>query len=303
MNLTSKDLLQLTNITIDAAIAAGKYIATRIGEQLTVENKSGKSIVDNTLASQVVTEVDFASQKIILEKLSKAAEDYDLGLLTEELEDDKSRFSKDFFWCIDPLDGTLPFIENRSGYAVVIALVAKSGEAQIGVIYDPKSGDLYHATKNKGAYKNGVRLDVTTQARGEKLFFITDRSFTNHQDYNKCVQQLKSYAAEYGMTEVQELSVGGAALHACWMLDQMPACYFKFPKEEQGGGSIWDYAASSVIAKEAGAVATDIYGLELKLNNRETTFMNKGGILYATDELLSNFVTEFYKRLKSELGN
>ena len=50
---------------------------------------------------------------------------YDLALLTEESEDDRSCFEKDYFWCIDPLDGTLPFTRNEAGYSVSIGLVAE----------------------------------------------------------------------------------------------------------------------------------------------------------------------------------
>ena len=54
-------------------------------------------------------------------------ERYDLALLTEELEDDGSRHVKDYFWCIDPIDGTLPFTQKKPGYGVSIALVARDG--------------------------------------------------------------------------------------------------------------------------------------------------------------------------------
>ena len=48
-------------------------------------------------------------------------------VLTEETEDDGGRLRADYFWCVDPLDGTLPFIEGRPGSAVSIALIARDG--------------------------------------------------------------------------------------------------------------------------------------------------------------------------------
>ena len=78
---------------------------------------------------------------------------YNLGLLTEEQEDDNSRFDKDFFWCIDPIDGTLAFIKKQAGFSVSIALIAKDGTPQIGVVYDPTKDNLYYAIKDNGVFE------------------------------------------------------------------------------------------------------------------------------------------------------
>ena len=121
MLLDKKQLLQLTDVAVDAAKEAGLFISEASKKPVSVERKSG----GDTEASQVVTEVDRQAQEIILSNLNQSNEEYDLGLLTEESEDDSSRVSKDYFWCIDPLDGTLSFIESRPGYSVSIALVSK----------------------------------------------------------------------------------------------------------------------------------------------------------------------------------
>ena len=81
-----------------------------------------------------------------------------MGLISEELKDDSSRFENEFYWCIDPLDGTLPFTEQVDGYAVSIALVSREGIPVLGVVYNPEKNDLYTAVKGEGAYKNGWPL-------------------------------------------------------------------------------------------------------------------------------------------------
>ncbi|WP_375577714.1 hypothetical protein ABWH96_11710 [Marivirga tractuosa] len=68
------------------------------------------------------------------------------------------------------------------------------------------------------------------------------------------------------------------------------ACYFKFPKEQKGGGSIWDYAATRLFFEELGLIVADSFGKQLHLNNPESTFMNKTGVLYATDGSLFDFI-------------
>ena len=106
------DLQHLTNIAIKAALAAGEIIQKSINKDIIVEKKEG----GNTYASQVVTAVDKECEKVILKHLLPTCKTYDIALLSEETEDDKSRFIKDFFWCIDPMDGTLAFINKQPGF-------------------------------------------------------------------------------------------------------------------------------------------------------------------------------------------
>ncbi|MCB9717425.1 MAG: hypothetical protein H6712_26490 [Myxococcales bacterium] len=76
-------------------------------------------------------------------------------------------------------------------------------------------------------------------------------------------------------------------LNACRALACPPGCSFKLPRPGDGGGSLWDYAATACLFHEAGAVATDIHGDPLDLNRPDSTFMSHRGVLYATDEPLA----------------
>ena len=122
MNISASDLKELSALAIEAAVQSGDYIQTMVGKHQAARSKD----VGDSLASRVVTEVDVESQRRILGVLGKSIVAYDLGFLTEESADDLSRLQKDYFWCVDPLDGTLPFIEGGPGYAVSIALVIEA---------------------------------------------------------------------------------------------------------------------------------------------------------------------------------
>jgi 3'-phosphoadenosine 5'-phosphosulfate (PAPS) 3'-phosphatase len=142
-------LQDLTQQAVNAARAAGSVIDTYRQTQLDVQYKD----VGNSLASQVVTQVDREAQTVILQLLQSSCEQYDLALLTEESPDDGQRHKKKAFWCIDPLDGTLAFINNQPGFSVSIALVSQEGESLIGVVYDPLQKVLFHAAYYQGALK------------------------------------------------------------------------------------------------------------------------------------------------------
>ena len=210
MILSKSDLQEITEVAIAAAKEAGQYISTTTQHPIQVEKK----VAGESLASQVVTEVDRKSQTIILSRLLSATKKYDLGLLTEELEDDKSRFIKDYFWCIDPLDGTLPFTEGVAGYAVSIALVSKAGFSVLGVVYDPFHKNLYHGIFNGGAFKNGQPWSIQPSDSNE-FTFITDRSFLTLPFYEKVNKRLKALGA------VKTIQNGGAVMNALWVAEQL----------------------------------------------------------------------------------
>lgn len=279
MKLETTDLCQLSEYAIIAATQAGELIARQVASKLVIETKQG----GESLASQVVTEVDLMAQELIISVLSPTFDRYNLALLAEESADDNSRLKKDYFWCIDPLDGTLPFTEGIPGYAVSIALVSKNGEPQIGVVYDPVKGNHYHAVKGGGAFKNQQPWPQETHAPDAPLHFICDRSITANPLFDQIISDLKKMSPNGLKTRL----TGGAVMNAIWVLENGPACYFKLPKQTKGGGSVWDYAATACIYQELGLPATDIHGKPLQLNQPDTTFMNNKGILYTSSTFLA----------------
>jgi len=244
----------------------------------------------NTLASQVVTEVDHKAQDAILQVLMPTCDAFEIALLAEEQADDRKRLESDYFWCIDPLDGTLPFIQGQPGYSVSIGLVARDGTPQIGVVYDPVHDVLYQATRGQGLRRNNEPW--VPGSSGQELTFTYDRSLAEHPFFDQILQQLEAYAHLLGLNPLVAIQYGGAVMNACYALEKAPACHFKFPKPQDGGGSLWDYAATACLYQEAGAIVSDVLGNPLDLNRQGSTFMNHRGALYATDEALARRVRE-----------
>lgn len=255
-----------------AAIQAGEYIYNRLNSGVDVHRKEGL----NTEASSVVTEVDLKAQTIILDVLKPIIRQFDFGLLTEELDDDGSRFEKDFFVCIDPLDGTLAFIENRLGFSVSIALVSKSGEPVVGVVYEPINKTIYTAHLNGGAYKNKTVLNAASGY--DNIFTLfADKSLTKQPEFDAICKVCEQHADanNYKFVIRQE---AGAVLNALWTLENGPAMYLKPPKSNKGGGGVWDFAASACILNEAGLCMNHYNNSRLNLNPVGTVYMNENGI-------------------------
>ena len=249
MKLAADDLQKLCIVAIEAAKQAGSVIQHKAGCDIAVSHKRAGT----NRASQIVTDVDLMSQDVILQHIHPTCEEYDLGLLTEESKDDQSRFVKDYFWCVDPLDGTLPFVEHRPGYAVSIALVSSNGTSYLGVVYDPCTHTLYSAFRGSGTFRNG---------------------------------KIWEWAPKFN-NSFEAIHMGGAVMNACWVLENAPSYFVKRPKIQEGGGCLWDYAATACLFEEIGATVSDSFGNPLHLNSRDSVFMNRVGVLYASHREIS----------------
>ena len=252
---------------------------------LNVETKAGGS----SLASQVVTEADCASEEVIVDRLAPSLKEFGLALLSEERPDDGSRLTAEAFWCIDPLDGTLPFIERRPGYAVSVALVDQQGRPQLGVVGDPVSGDLWRGVRGAGLFRNGETWNTSIEAADPDaaLCMFTDRSFTDLPDADRLLAGLVGVATRLGYRGVEAHYGAGAVMNACAVLASPAACYFKPPKKAEGGGCLWDYAATACLFAEAGRPVSDAGGKPLPLNQAESLYLNACGVCFASDERLA----------------
>lgn len=285
MKLAQNQLQSLLNLAIQAATEAGLYIQSQVSQTNEVQGKTG----GDSLASQVVTEVDFQAQEIILNHLKPSLLEFDLGLLTEEAIDDRSRLTKDYFWCIDPMDGTLHFAERRPGYAVSIALISKAGDPVLGVVYVPNEGLCYSAIQGEGVKRSQQPFERTSIPTDHQLHWYMDRSFQGTDHFELVNRKMATYANEQGL-DLQIRSAFGAVVNAISVMTSGNACYFKFTKKSNGGGSIWDYAATRLFFQELEIQVTNAHGEKLHLNDPETTFMNHQGISYTTSMELSKFI-------------
>ncbi len=291
------NLNKLGKLAQMAAKEAGRYIQSQLDQQYDKQVKEG----GDSLASQVVTAVDFKAQEIILRHLVPSLEEFGLGLLTEESTDDRSRSEKAFFWCVDPMDGTLPFTERRTGYAVSIALISSSGDPVIGVAYIPDLKECYSAIKNQGVLLNGeplLREKVTQEAGNRVIHFYMDASFKKEPYYEFVREQFARLRNNRHAGHVEYHDQYGGVRNALGVMRSGRGCYFKFPKERKGCGSIWDYASTRLFFEELQLQVCNASGARLDLNNTESTFMNHCGILYTTDRELLDFIIEIGEKVK-----
>jgi len=286
MKLSESELHTLHDVACEVARQAGELIESYADSVPEVQHKEGSE----SLATQVVTEVDFKCDALIRRALQPTADKYDLALLTEETEDDGQRLTKDYFWCVDPLDGTLPFTRGLPGYGVSIALIEKSGKPVIGVAYDPREHILYSAISGRGARRNGQPwqpLEGADRANSDRFTVPLDCSFVEQQDFAAIWASIETWSIMHGYKGLNRIDDGGAVMSALWVLEQTPGCYFKQPKDQNGGGSVWDFAATACIFEEVGAIATDYAGDPFNFNPEGSTYMNQCGVIFASHDFFA----------------
>lgn len=134
---------QLLSTATEAAYAAGKAI-------LDIYH-SDKFDTQQKADASPVTAADKAAHAIITEYLSPTH----IPILSEEgrHKDFQTRSQWEYFWLVDPLDGTKEFISKNGEFTVNIALIHKN-KPVAGVVYAPVLGDMYYGSAATGVYKN-----------------------------------------------------------------------------------------------------------------------------------------------------
>ncbi|WP_313957964.1 inositol monophosphatase family protein [Paenibacillus xylanexedens] len=112
-------------------------------------------VVQKGSYGDVVTAVDYESERIIWEEITEAFPNH--AIHSEERGHNGQ--SNDWLWLIDPLDGTNNFAIGLPVFSISITLMYRA-EPVLGVIYEPLVDRLYVASKRKGAYCNGIKLAV-----------------------------------------------------------------------------------------------------------------------------------------------
>jgi len=247
------------NIAIKAARRAGQIInrAALDLEHLQITVKS---------QSDYVTEVDKAAEAAIITVLRDAYPGYSIlaeesGLLAVEPGKDVG-----YQWIIDPLDGTTNFIHGFPQYAISIAL-AKNGQVQQGVIFDPNRNELFTASRGGGAFLNDRRIRVSRCLRLQDALLGTGfpfRQFDNVDGYLHILRELMQQTRGIRRPGAASLDL---AYVACGRLDG----FWEF------GLQPWDMAAGALLISEAGGLIADIDG--------DANYLSTGTVIAATPKL------------------
>jgi 3'(2'), 5'-bisphosphate nucleotidase len=222
------DINKICNI----AKVAGTEIMKIYEKDFSIKYKDDKS---------PLTEADLAANAIICDSLKKLYPH--IPIISEENKqvEYETRKEWEYYWCIDPIDGTKEFIKKNGEFTVNIALI-ENNTPVLGVVYAPALNDLYYAKKNEGAYKGAQSLPLTINMHPkEKLKVIASKSHLS-EETQKFIDNLDT-------KEIEQISIG-SSLKLCMVAEGSADIYPRLAPTME-----WDTAAADAIVRESGKMS------------------------------------------------
>lgn len=249
------DLNYLLELSIKAACKASEEIL-KIYKDVNFDVEKKQDGTPITLA-------DKNANNVIENILSKT----NIPVLSEEGKDItyKERQSWDYFWLVDPLDGTKEFVKKNGEFTVNIALI-KNGHPLLGVIHVPVSNVLYFSSVNLGSFKshdidfqNFKIYDLINLSK--KLPLIEERECYTVVSSRSHVTKETELFFEKQRQKFGDIKIipVGSSLKICLVAEGTADAYPRY-----GPTMEWDIAAGHAIAKYAGKKVIKIVDSELK---------------------------------------
>ncbi len=265
----------IANIALRAARDAGRILLQGMDrlDRLQVEEKA---------PNDFVSDKDREAENAIIEVVLKAYPDH--CILAEEGGGAGTNQDSEVTWIIDPLDGTLNYLQGIPHFAISIA-VRHGRHIEHGIIVDPVRNEEWVASRGTGARLNGRRIRVSQTQRLREALLATGfpPGAKDRVDYyNATVSQ---FTAECRGIRRQ----GSAALDLAYTASGRVDGFWEM------GLAPWDIAAGTLLVREAGGFVADLEGGE--------HYFETGDILAANPRCFKLMVTRMRQASRDALGN
>ena len=243
---------------------AGNIIRNGFGTNFNIEYKTNES--------NLVTEIDKASEKLITEFIKKNYPTH--GILAEEGGETKN--SSEYVWVVDPLDGTTNFAHGLPIFSVSIG-VQKNGKTIAGVVYDVMQDIVYSAEPGSGAFANGKKITVGKNDNLSHSVLVTGFPYNVADNPDNIFKKFEALTrASRGLRRL-----GSAAIDFCYVAKGVFDGFWEVYLNP------WDICGGKLILEEAGGLVTDFNGTEIDISSRK---------ILATNRLIHNAMVEILKK-------
>ena len=205
-----------------------------------------------------LTEADIAAHNIITQQLKLITPK--IPILSEEsaVVSWQERKQWEYYWLIDPLDGTKEFIKKNGEFTVNIALIYKH-EPILGVVHAPVLNETWIGEQGKPSKKiekgNTRAIKVKPHKQGEVYKVVGSRSHAG-DSLNEFLKEIEKY----------ELVSMGSSIKLCLVAEGKAHIYPRF-----GLTSEWDTAAAHAVVNSAGGeVVNNETKMPLKYNTKDS---------------------------------
>ena len=249
------DLPDLRPQVEDIARAAGHFLKIQQAA-FSQERVSLKSL------NALVSDVDENAEELIVSALNSLLPE--AGFLTEEGTVHQNT-NTNYYWVIDPLDGTTNFVHGLPIFSVSIALMHQD-EPVLGVVYEVGMDECFSAIKGGGTTLNGNRVRTSTTTKLKDSLLATGfpyYDFSGVAGFQRTLEYF--YPKTRGIRRIGTAAVD-LAYTACGRFEG----YFEY------GLSPWDVAAGILLVREAGGQVCDYQGDNAPIDSKSIIAANKG---------------------------
>lgn len=219
---------------LDSCLQIAKSAALLAGDYLKEQQTKNLKILSNN-ARDLKLQIDIDAEEIIKEYITQKSS---LPILAEE--SGKSGDLDEFFWVVDPLDGTSNFLRNIPISCVSICLM-QGLTPVIGAIFDFNNSDLYYAHKESKAYVNNMELSVSSLNLKKESTLVTGiPAKDNYSD-----EEFKNMISDFQSWKKIRM-IGSAAMASVYVASGKAEAY------KENGIFLWDIAAGAAIVEAAG---------------------------------------------------
>lgn len=244
----------ILKVAKQAALDAGKIVKKYYLSELTLQNKGHYS--------NFATKADIESEQKIIQILTKNFQSH--NIIAEE--SGMVKKGSEYTWAIDPIDGTIPFVDGIPTFGVSIGIL-KDNQPIVGVIYMVATEELYWAQKGKGAFLNGKRIKVRQESNLEQSTIGLELGHAER------VARLDNLWRPI-VGQVRYVYLYGASVAIlCYIARGWVDAYIQ-------QANIWDLAAGVVLIKEAGGKVTDISGKEPDFSESRPRLICSNGLIH-----------------------
>ncbi len=221
------NLQNLLKIAVEAARQAGQAL---------LSNRQDWQSVDSQSERDVKAAGDKKSEELILTYLNAKSE---IRILSEE-EGWSGEDAGEYYWVVDPLDGTVNYTQGIPLCCVSIALM-KGRTPVLGVVYDFNHDEMFSGIVGQGAYLNGEAISVSNKIRPEQA--VLNTGFPANSDFSDEAMTAKAIKLSK-WRKVRML--GTAALSLSFVSCGRSDAYW------ESNIMLWDVAAGCALVKAAG---------------------------------------------------
>jgi len=236
------EIAHALDVAVRAARNGGEAARARLGKPGFLKWKGQRDVT-----SESSLEVQEAVVSTLL------AEFPDSEVLAEEgPEDAPLPVNAEHLWIVDPICGSMNFVQGIPYFAVSVAL-RTAGNIQVGVVYDPCRDELFEASTETPAKLNGEKIVVQQIFEGTEAWsaaivgadwpYSGERRDQARLIVGLMLEQVNGLSL-MGSPALGLCNVAAGRMHAYWHLDL----------------KIWDIAAAFLILQRAGGILTDIHG-------------------------------------------